>query len=136
MERNSKLFNEVADAIEWEDTIKYDQTVYVSNKSEIGECGTRACIAGFAVGIKDYKRDWFRMWIDNHHNEIDINTRAQNLLGLSNHESACLFSGDWKPTNDMTVPEVLRKMGEGHDLYDLSNTGREWKAMEDILVEY
>ena len=51
---------------------------------------------------------------------VDSHVTAQQLLELSENEAEVLFSGGWKPNEDLTVPEALRKIADGIPIEELS----------------
>lgn len=64
--------------------------------SDAPDCGTRGCIAGWAVFLSVQPRNWKR-WIDRtwEYDGIDHNpifVRAMKLLRLSEPEANCLFA--------------------------------------------
>jgi len=127
MKRNEDtvwLMNQVADQIE-QHPEQYDQSVWFYPK---GSCGTICCIAGWTVKIAMPER-----WAEFEANGVDewgevvgryddyIRVKATELLGLEIGKSETyLFSTGWKPANDMTVSEALRKFAGGEDIQDVT----------------
>lgn len=114
-ERNEELFRQVADQIEREPHL-YDQALY-RNKTA---CGTACCIAGWAIAISSYDdMHKFAEW-ERRASAVRIVKRAGGLLGLDDGERYELFAGSWEPHDGLSVPDALRKIGEGAAIEDVS----------------
>ena len=78
------------------------------------ECGTTACLAGWAVTLLGEPED-FRHYEMIHTREFMILEYAQDLLGLTSLESTCLFAGmpykDREPT-PKEVASVVRHLAQ------------------------
>lgn len=131
---NKELLLKVADAIEKYPEL-YDQETYGDVEVDDTSCGTTACIAGWACALEGYyptiatlsdgevifgydnvaKEPWtpFSKGVDSH-------VTAQQLLELSENEADVLFGGGWRPDEDLTVPEALRKIADGISIAELS----------------
>lgn len=111
MKRNQKLFNEIADKIET-DPGSYDQNVYGERTS----CGTKHCIAGWAVSLRGYipaRIGWLLVRNEDSEEE-SVSDVATRLLGLRDFEDAMLFHSSWRPPSIYaSVPEALRAFGAG-----------------------
>ena len=134
--RNRDLFYRIADQIEKEPT-SYDQGFWCVTQAEYieelrfevefgdatqekldraldvpaSECGTVACVAGWACFLTSGSTmvpldGWTRS--------------ARELLGLSSQEADLLFCDTWKPRPGLTVPEALRKLGDGASVEEVS----------------
>jgi hypothetical protein len=85
----------------------YDQSVFHEENSEVGECLSTHCVAGFcelrALGIK--RRDNISKEEVHYTSPYRTNDIAQAYLGLTDDESQYLFSGG---TTWREVSQVLR----------------------------
>lgn len=127
-ERNTDLFFAVADQIEAHPGA-YDQETY----GERFDCGTRACIAGWAV-LLNQNPAWEVWWKTYDYGggleyelsvrrastatEIHVHEAAQEMLGLTAGEASRLFAGGWMPpagsfSEPNDVAEALRHIGKG-----------------------
>ena len=117
MERNEQLFRDVADAIE-QHPEQYDQGVIEGETA----CGTAYCIAGWAAFLR-LGHAW------------QVTQVYCDLLGLDFREAwgyvkrtdtggervvPGLFSSEWRPHDGLSVPDALRKIGEGAAIEDVS----------------
>lgn len=139
---NKELFLKIADAIEAEPGC-YDQSSWYSTDSDLSAtlstktvpclsvnqghtCGTKACIAGWAVALTPLhdRPDYF-----------SISLSAEQLLGLSDDQSSYLFHPRWEPKDGMTVPQCLREIAHGRIPIDESGVDfvdeGEWEEDED-----
>ena len=108
-------------------------------------CGTEHCIAGWAIvltakeqGLLSVARaerygfiqysdgeingsplDWLRGLADRTAGYTDFVWAGATLLGLDREVAGYLFNGGWSPESGLSVPEALRKIGEGHSVYDV-----------------
>lgn len=126
MERNAELFFAVADAIEREPH-RYDQGDWFDHWEPLSEmpppaCGTTACIAGWAIAcgrhsgsLKAAATEWNEA-VDQDYPEDE----AAELLGLAPHDADRLFHSHWRPHDGLSVPDALRKVGEGAAVEDVS----------------
>lgn len=80
---NTKLLHRVALAILDEPT-KFDMQLFVA-ENENSPCGTTACIAGFAVAMSRGLASLRSLF------GIDIESSAQNIIGLSDRTADRLF---------------------------------------------
>ena len=102
---NTQLLRKIADQIEAEPE-RYDQTVWIDNLAIMsgvpGEtCGTRACIAGWAVMLSKTGRT-----------HGTIKEAAGGLLRLTERESEELFSAGFMEGRESEVPAVLRRFAD------------------------
>ena len=121
MSRNEELFRKVADAIEREPE-SYDQGWFFR---DLG-CGTTACIAGWAVALAKHQGnlsaacrsypDAVNEWMLLEPESIP----ATALLGLTTDDASYLFGQGWRPHDGLSVPDALRKIGEGAAIEDVS----------------
>lgn len=112
-----QLMLQVADAIE-DDPASYAQEHWVDHTY----CGTRCCIAGWAVKIAEPERfniD-FRNQCEVRNLSEYIELNAHELLGLASNKALLLFHSGWKPVEDMTVSEALRKIAGGSKLSEVT----------------
>lgn len=164
---NQELFNEIADVIEMEpDAYNQDEwamlpksvdqnnkiIVYIDDADDAREavdalgtlCGTRCCIAGWAVTLSAAERGlitptfnentgvtlygeqtrvnpirWLQALAGQTTGSEHPAQAGAKLLGISSDEAAYLFHYDWRPQTSLSVPEALRKIGEGHSVYDV-----------------
>lgn len=108
MKRNEELFRKVADAIE-RNPDSYNQNAW---------CGTQACVAGWAVAIERCNGNIaFERVMDAVN---DIHDAAAELLRLDYVDAADLFRASWEPHDGLSVPDALRKIGEGAHIADVS----------------
>lgn len=119
-ERNTDLFFAVAEAIE-DDPRRYCQDSWYDRRRG---CGTTACIAGWAAAIVAKAGDLNRArraWDDDPlFLASDI---AQDALGLTDDEAYDLFNATWQPHDGLSVPDALRKIGEGAEIEDVTDPG-------------
>jgi len=137
---NSELLLQIADAIEAKPEL-YDQGTW----GTYDECGTKACIAGWATSLSGYYptvvKGWNRetgepksfftyekiskkkfqesSW--NNESVWPVDTIAEQLLDLSAEESMDLFEETWEPAGEYTVPEALRALASGVPLEDVTH---------------
>ncbi len=129
MERNVDLFHAVAEKIE-SDPKRYNQGSWGTSGRRktppTPACKTSHCIAGWAAVIAAPERVswlgngwgpgvWMMSAIDG-----DMQQLGADLLGLTDDEAEVLFSIDWKPREDLTVPEALVKIGNGASIAEVS----------------
>lgn len=119
-DRNTALFDRIADAIEAHPE-QYDQNVwvYVEEDWKDGDdrfqlllenrCGTRACVAGWAIALGRSGRPATEL-------VGDMEDQAASLLGLTEEEGESLFMAYWDAPSGETVPEALRRIGRGGDI--------------------
>ena len=112
MDRNTDLFFEVAEAIE-KHPQRYDQRSCYGNN----ECGTTACIAGWTLALTEHQGD---LTAADRAYDSEIFSPAGDALGLSEYEAEHLFDAWWKPHDGLSVPDALRKIGEGAEIEDVS----------------
>ena len=90
---------------------RYDQATWAREVSGKGApaCGTRACIAGWAVLLSVPKPEWSQ-WIGA---DSEIADKAQDLLGLTNDERGVLFAveNQTRWTGKLGVREACKKIG-------------------------
>ena len=130
--RNTELFNSVADEIEFFPE-SYDQGRWgfvVDQTSEAETlCGTAFCIAGHGVhrtGWVPFRgiNDWYELWLPEvieARSAITVNIAAAHEYGLTSKEQSLLFNERWLPAIGMTVPEALRALGSGADLFAVTD---------------
>ena len=129
MERNEELFRRVADAIE-ANPEQYDQGQW--------ECGTTRCLAGWANRLTGHVVPATWLEIGASASEADsqrfvermvaFSERARSVLGLTSEETdgpdpdeeGGLFAETWRPHPGLSVPDALRKIGEGAAIEDVS----------------
>jgi len=115
MKRNEELFRAVADQIE-QHPESYNQ------RSIVGNCGTTACIAGWALAIAHFDSRLDEVF-DYHCATLN---EAVVVLGLTHKEAwgvdweGGLFGLGWRPHDGLSVPDALRKIGEGAAIEDVS----------------
>lgn len=121
MERNAELIRQVADAIEAHPE-QYDQCHYVP------DCGTTACIAGWAAVIALHHG----VLVGAGGDDAVMHAQPDRLLGLSYIESwgqdasagkarvLGLFNVAWRPHDGLSVPDALRKIADGASIEDVS----------------
>lgn len=99
--RNGPLLRKVGDVIAAEPE-RYEQMLFF----DIGECGTRACIAGHAALVEYGSRvSTLRggvVWDDGSFTLVD--EAAQDALGLTEEDAECVFGGRWLPAGDPSMP--------------------------------
>ena len=123
LERNSELFEAIADAIELAPE-RYDQSDWalpgpddfegLPTTELLHRCGTKHCIAGWAVSLSTTEDT-------RNKTKDDVDRRgwgavARERLGLSFDEADELFGQHWLPRAGMTVPEALRALAAGADV--------------------
>lgn len=125
-EINTELFNQIADLIEGSPDL-YDQNDW-TNQTE--GCGTTHCIAGWALTLTNNNHNAESMadWPAYYETPLEerpvhgaIGVAAAQALGLDPREADNLFHTDWKPPQNITVPEALRKIGGGDPIPDLTD---------------
>jgi hypothetical protein len=132
------LMLKVADQIE-EEPERYNQYYYVMDSP----CGTQHCIAGWAlvlsgkaqVEIDTYTdRAWTCIFVDletgGWEDPVELGREA---LGLNEEEAWRLFGASWKPAENMSVPDALRKLAWGADIEDVSSPASFFKDHPDDI---
>lgn len=117
-ERNEELFRQVADQIDAHPE-SHNQDGFLF----IGECGAVACVCGWAVVLGEFMGavNAAETWYFSHANaSVAMWDRGQEALGLTHDESLTLFSPSWRPHDGLSVPDALRKIGEGASIEDVS----------------
>lgn len=84
---NADALRKVADAIE-EGRKDFGYNQYCYGCRDSSTCGTAGCIAGWTVLVTDGKRKLEAIDFS------ELGSRASEILGLSENEHACLFTGD------------------------------------------
>ena len=145
---NTQLFNDIADVIEkfpqlhrqesWStdaEACGYScsaKVKFINKKSKnLDGCGTKACIAGWAVHLTPkHKRP----------KDMSIREAGRQLLDISREEADFLFSELWDSENGRTVPQELRSMasrgsvfGTQHAKHGLANVGKKGTAIAGYL---
>lgn len=122
MKRNEELFRKVADHIEAQPE-HYDQEMWWQHK----ECGTTACIAGWGISLTKQQsldacaKRWDRMVQTWNGNPADVvRDEAAECFGLTDSDARLLFHASWAPHDGLSVPDALRKIGEGASIEDVS----------------
>ena len=128
---NSELFRKIADVIEAEpgchDQRRFSSTCdddapfdaeFVTTET-IHTCGTKACIAGWAVHLTPKE--------DRPESE-SIMECAAKLLGLSDSEADTLFDGDWSPREGVTIPQELRRIADQQSIGGTATAGENGTA--------
>lgn len=127
--RNTELFYRIAAVIEFEPE-RYSQRTYGSCRNHpkvyewtfdngdtvVGACGTAHCIAGWAVVLSGYKPSCSSWWhgVDSPDGDRSpTGVAAAGLLGITYDEANTLFSGRWEPPSGVSVPDELRRIGDG-----------------------
>lgn len=110
MERNTELFFAVAEQIEKDPDGYYQQKW----------CGTRKCVAGWAVCLADGVQYDSVSDLEAAHNDGWVLAIAAELLGLEFTDADALFDLYWKPHDGLSVPDALRKIGKGASIEDVS----------------
>ena len=123
---NAELFRKIADVIEAEPGC-HDQRIFSSacdddepleaeliTPESIHTCGTKACIAGWAVHLTP-KED--------RPEAESIMECAAKLLGLSDGEANTLFNGDWSPREGVTIPQELRRIADQQSIGETATAG-------------
>lgn len=134
--RNTALFDRIADAIKFFPE-SYNQTDWAAAQDKSPMCGTAFCIAGHGV----HETGWnvprgSAVIIDEDGRNKSISMTAAYELGLTYLEQDYLFSGGWKPREDLTVPQALRKIGRGAPLPEVTHpTHWECSSALDTLNE-
>lgn len=144
--RNTELFYRLADIIELFPE-HYDQEQW---SDTVGECGTSHCVAGWAAAEAGYQPD---RWTSTNGFEViewawvtrkswegytaPIERVAGAELGLTSMESEWLFHAGMLPYPPCTtVPEVLRRAGDGERLTELCYSFPENFLGSDLDLEY
>ena len=134
-ERNTALFDQIADLIEADPT-RYDQETYGDGDNGLQDlvvddkvlhCGTAHCIAGWAAVAEGYYpviNPYGPSWsVVSRTPGVDIKDRtlfqdvdlvAANLLGLDLSEAYTLFDSDW-------LPESIRDLEDPNYWYESDN---------------
>lgn len=115
MERNTELFNRIADAIELRPE---------SHKQGAWGCGAAFCIAGHAAHIRgctpfinpDGSESWALVTPPGGCETVTTHDFAREALGLDPLEAGDLFDAMWSPLEGKTVPEALRAFGRGDEI--------------------
>src|SRR5688572_2759026 len=127
MTRNKELFYRIADQVERHPET-YDQSVY----GEVTPCGTSHCIAGHAAAMSGCRPTVFLdgsllpngcVVTDAAGKKRDVDLVAAELLGIEHGEASWLFSPAWEPPPEMTVPEALRRLGDGAPINEVTESG-------------
>lgn len=101
------------------------------------DCGSAACLAGTAVMLAGYKfvvptrilkREGGRIRVDyctRGRGHLAIAEAANSVLYQSTYadESWLLFDEAWKPAEDLTVPQALRRLADGALLSAVTDEG-------------
>lgn len=121
--RNTELFYRIADEIETFPE-EYNQAAW-GRKRDTAPCGTAFCIAGHAAHLTGWQPTstaWFSVIRpkETRNNAIDISTVGRAELGLSYNESQFLFDQYWRPKRGLTVPQALRRIGDGEKISTVS----------------
>lgn len=158
--RYTELFDEVARRIElFEES--YDQGSYGSAR-DCGSVGCLAGHGGMATGwnpvavytnfidhdwdsfderkqrptkrhLKINALDWASLWRDDD-SEVNVPTFtiAREEFGLTNVEGAALFDAIWHPAEGLSVPDALRRLGQGARLTEVSikGTNVRWPGLD------
>ena len=136
--RNTALFDRIADAIKFFPE-SYNQMDWAGAEEKSPMCGTAFCIAGHGVYETGWNVPRGSAVIQNADGRAQaISMTAAYELGLTYLESDYLFSGGWKPREDLTVPQALRKIGRGAPLPEVSSH-RHWEgsgALDTLNEEY
>lgn len=122
MTRNAELFRKIADQIRREPE-SHDQDDW-GYRDPNTSCGTRACIAGWAVALGDgfFPTDEIDLGAGSYvwrsasgetFYEKDVSSRAIDLLGITPMESVNLFSEEFQPPNDQSFPDYLEAVADG-----------------------
>lgn len=89
-------------------------------RERLGECGTKACVAGNVAVLSLKKTEFYDPWncevITEDGSEMRIKTYAAQQLGLDYDEASWLFS-EWRPIDD--VKAALRQIMKGKRVSDL-----------------
>lgn len=112
---NVSLLNRIADVLEkypdrhkqdcWIDGVPPESYSVVMTIDRVGECGTRACIAGWAwlLSTKEERAGLpSPLW--------GMHDAGKKLLGLNFLEADMLFHPRWEPPEGRSVPAFLRKL--------------------------
>jgi len=123
---NAELFRKIADVIEAKPGC-HDQQIFSSacdddepleaefvTTETIHTCGTKACIAGWAVHLTP-KED--------RPEAESVMECAAKLLGLSDGEADTLFNGDWSPREGVTIPQELRRIADQQSIGETATAG-------------
>lgn len=114
-QRNEELFRAIARQIE-EHPESHDQFSW--NVTWPG-CGTKCCIAGWAVSLAGYQFSSYGFAFVAG-NEDYVGCLAEELLGLGGDEADRLFDAAWQPAHHLTVPEALEKLAAGASIDEVS----------------
>lgn len=122
--RNTQLFYRVAAFLELFPE-SYNQSTWGEEYDhELTPCGTAFCIAGHAVhetgwnATVDY--DWTLVQRPGLDKTLYSSRAALVELGLTDIEADLLFSSSWRPSEEFTVPEALRMLGDGECLSEIT----------------
>lgn len=142
MERNRKLFYQIADIIETYPEM-HDQESWIENPvGEVSDssiiydgeeisCGTNQCIAGWAVIIENggltgvdedevfHFNNGESLLFNSCYDDIDtVSSVAQTVLGLNDIEAENLFyTTEIRDYELFDMPRVLREIGDGADVF-------------------
>lgn len=127
MERNLELFCKIADQIE-EHPETYSQHEWA--------CGTHGCIAGWALVFSHFVLNLAELERYIAAGRAHVAATAATALGLryrddlETSEAALLFNGAWEPHEGLSVPDALRKIGEGAEIRDVTRPGWDAECLE------
>lgn len=124
---NAQLFNDIANMIQKQPE-RYDQGTWGSVRAgRTLDCGTSHCIAGWAATLALPREAWQPDEYGDYDDIVTVDGLeryigewAGEVLGLSEEDAERLFSGGWQPEAGMTVPDALRAIGDGVDVYDVT----------------
>lgn len=94
-------------------------TLDIIEKMGLNDCGTRGCIAGWAVALNVHNQEVREALATK---MLDVGSLAEKLLGLETYTADILFNEMWKPAAGMDVPEALRFLAKGADIYEVTNS--------------
>jgi len=123
MTRNRELFRAIADQIERHPET-YDQGVY----GDVTSCGTKHCIAGHAAAMsgcqptryEHAKPNWSVVTDPKSGKYRDVDLVAAELLGIEHSTASWLFGPLWEPADGMSVPQALRRLGDGAPISEVT----------------
>lgn len=127
--RNTEKLEKLADTLEWvieEYPDLYDQSTY----GQLTDCGTKACIAGWAAFLNGWKpqaieKTWSWDFLERDSEKDDVHDIAIEVLGITRGEAEILFDQDWEPAEGMTVPDALKKLAGGEPIENVTIEGFE-----------
>ncbi len=133
--RNTALFYRIADEIEVFPE-EYNQSVW-GNRRKNTPCGTAFCIAGHGAHLtgwnprtfSDNSADWTLVQRGDG-TRVYAESVGQRELGLTDEEASFLFNSSWRPKYGRTVPQVLRQIGDGARISEVSRRYRT-ESIED-----